>query len=223
MADESKTGAVPALTSEWGGLSPHLIATFFAVKKVKDEKSNYRWVRDMDQPEVRAPITDANINAQLNWQSPFENMSPDQQMDTASGLIQSGGFTATLEALRSAVGAGAVVVVPGCSPRVGAPRRRRRSDRVEPGARATCALVDLELDLVGRVGVEVQAGGRDRARHARATRRAPGRRQLPIRARPPRMRSPARQRPETRPRRATARGLRPCSPCQQSTEPRAGA
>ena len=109
MADESKTGAVPALTSEWGGLSPHVIATFFAVKKVKDDKTQtYRWIRDMDQPEVRAPITDANINAQLNWQSPFENMSPDQQMSTASGLIQSGGFTATLEALRSAVGAGAV-------------------------------------------------------------------------------------------------------------------
>lgn len=109
MAEESKAGAVPALTSEWGGLSPHLIATFFAVKKVKDEKSqNYRWVRDLDQPEVRAPITDAHISAQLNWQSPFENMGPDQQMATASGLIQSGGFTATMEALRAAVGSNAV-------------------------------------------------------------------------------------------------------------------
>lgn len=109
MADESKAGAVPALTSEWGGLSPHLIATFFAVKKVKDEKTqNYRWIRDMDQPEVRAPITDSHISTQLNWQSPFENMGPDQQMATTSALAQSGGFTATIESLRATVGSNAV-------------------------------------------------------------------------------------------------------------------
>lgn len=100
MADKSN-GTLPALTSEWGGLSPHLIGTFFAIKKVvSEDKKSIRWERDTTQPEVCAPLTDANFEIVLNWQSPFENMGPDQKFSSFSAMLQAGGFSALLAQLK---------------------------------------------------------------------------------------------------------------------------
>jgi hypothetical protein len=64
------------LSSEWTGLSTHLIAKFYTVKRQQQGK-NVAYVRDGDI-EVHAPLTESNVDITLNWQSPFENMSPDQ-------------------------------------------------------------------------------------------------------------------------------------------------
>jgi hypothetical protein len=109
MADASNNGTVPALTSQWGGLSPHLIATFFAVKKrASDDKSTIRWERDMAQPEVKAPLSDGNIETTLNWQSQFENVGPDQQFSSFSGLLQAGGFSSIMAQLQKLMPAGSM-------------------------------------------------------------------------------------------------------------------
>lgn len=103
MNSASLNGARPALGSDWGGLSPHLIATFYAVKREAAGQRAY-WVRDTTQPEVRAPLTDANVEATMNWQSPFENMGPDQKFGTLGALLQAGGFTSLLQALKQRFG-----------------------------------------------------------------------------------------------------------------------
>lgn len=57
----------------------------------------------MDQPEVKAPISDSNIELTGNWQSPFENVGPDQKFSSFSAMLQAGGFAALLEQLRAAM------------------------------------------------------------------------------------------------------------------------
>lgn len=102
MADSSRNGRTPALGSDWGGLSPHLIASFFAVEKViSDDKRSVRWERVASQPEVLAPITDSSVEATLNWQSPFENVGPDQKFSSVSALLQAGGFSSIMAQLKA--------------------------------------------------------------------------------------------------------------------------
>lgn len=102
MSAESKNGVQPALTSEWGGLSPHLIASFFAVTRVvSDDRKSIRWQRDMSQPEVLSPISASDMEITMNWVSPFENLSPDQKFGTFSAMLQSGGFATLIEQLRA--------------------------------------------------------------------------------------------------------------------------
>lgn len=104
MADDSKNGSLPSLGSEWGGLNPNLIATFFAVKKtVSSSKENILWERDLSQPEVRAPITDGNIEVTLNWQSPFENVGVDQKLSSVSAMLQAGGFSSLLSQIQASI------------------------------------------------------------------------------------------------------------------------
>lgn len=94
----AKTGSQPALKSDWGGLSPHLIAEFYAVKQA--DADGVRYERDESQPAVYAPITDGNIETTVNWQSAFENIGPDQKLGTLSAMLQAGGFTPLLRALK---------------------------------------------------------------------------------------------------------------------------
>lgn len=102
MAD-TQNGSRPSLGSRWDGLSPTLIATFFAVKKERSENGEFiRWVRDMAQPEVVAPLTDGNMETTLNWQSPFENVGPDQKFSSLSAMLQAGGFASVLSSLQAA-------------------------------------------------------------------------------------------------------------------------
>lgn len=105
MADASTNGTQPALSSDWGSLSPHLIATFFAVKKgpTGEDKSSVVWVRDMDQPEVRAPLSNGSLEAVMNWMSPFENVGIDQKLSSFSAMLQSGGFSSLLAQLQKSI------------------------------------------------------------------------------------------------------------------------
>ena len=105
MANAALNGTKPALGSDWGGLSDRLIATFFAVEKgpMTDDKQTILWQRDMKQVEVRAPLTDGNMDTTLNWQSPFENVGPDQKFSSLSAMLQAGGFASILSQLQKAM------------------------------------------------------------------------------------------------------------------------
>jgi len=69
------------LSSEWGGLSPHLIASFWEVDKMGKSKGG---------ATVKAPLSEANLEATLNWQSPFEQMGPETKAPTLFAMLQSG-------------------------------------------------------------------------------------------------------------------------------------
>jgi hypothetical protein len=83
-------GAV--LSSQWGNLSPFLIAKFYAV----DEKG----IRLPDETtEVHAPISDGHRDMTLNWQSPFEAASPDTKAPALAAMLQSGALSTVMSDL----------------------------------------------------------------------------------------------------------------------------
>ena len=87
-----------ALTSLWDGLSPHLIASFWEVKRDGSSKDGY-WSQVDGSPIVRAPLSDANLEMLLNWQSPFENAGPETRAPTIFAMLQSGTLQPVIDAL----------------------------------------------------------------------------------------------------------------------------
>ena len=75
------------LSSLWDGLSPHLLATFYEVKKQGNE-----WIRtaNCDPKIVKAPLTEASMEIALNWQSPFEQAGPESKAPALMAMLQSG-------------------------------------------------------------------------------------------------------------------------------------
>jgi hypothetical protein len=69
------------LTSQWGTLSPHLIADFFQVDNDNVPIGN---------THVLAPLTDASMEIALNWQSPFENSGAETKAPALMAMLQSG-------------------------------------------------------------------------------------------------------------------------------------
>lgn len=94
MATTASAAVGSVLSSDWTGLSPHLIASFYPVKRVVGAggKSTY-WARVEGSPEVRAPITESTLETSLNWHSPFENSGADQQFSSISALLQTGALS----------------------------------------------------------------------------------------------------------------------------------
>lgn len=80
------------LSSDWHGLNEYLIARIFEV-----DNKGFRTTGD--SIEVHAPFTECNIEATLNWQSPFENSSADQKAPALVAILQSGGIKENIEAL----------------------------------------------------------------------------------------------------------------------------
>lgn len=101
MPSVDRGNAYKVLSSDWTGLSRHLIATFYPVRQV--EGSSVEWERVPNSIEVQAPITDGTIEQTANWTSPFENQQADAKLSTFSAMLQSGGFDAALKALASSV------------------------------------------------------------------------------------------------------------------------
>lgn len=83
------------LSSEWMGLSRHLIASFYRVEK--DDQGI--WKPSADLVEVKAPLTEASMEIALNWQSPFEDTGADKGVPTISAMLQSGQIQPYLNAL----------------------------------------------------------------------------------------------------------------------------
>lgn len=95
MTAQTASGSV--LSSDWTGLSPHLIASFYPVKRMTsaENKSSY-FARVPGTVEVRAPITDGQVDATMNWHSPFENNGADQQFSAISAMLQTGALSPLL-------------------------------------------------------------------------------------------------------------------------------
>ncbi len=77
-----------SLSSLWDGLSPHLIASFYEVERGGTDRQT--WLTVQGGPSVKAPLTEANLELLLNWQSPFENAGADKGMPSLSAMLQSG-------------------------------------------------------------------------------------------------------------------------------------
>jgi hypothetical protein len=101
---QSQGNESPVLSSDWTGLSPHLIAKFFPVQRVV-EGTTVRWERVPGSPEVQAPITEGTLEQTANWTSPFENQTADAKLSSLSSMFQTGGFEAILNSLQQLVGA----------------------------------------------------------------------------------------------------------------------
>jgi hypothetical protein len=104
MPEQATGAANPVLSSDWTGLSRHLIASIFPVRRVV-EGTTVRWEREPGSVEVQAPITDGSLEQTANWTSPFENQTADAKLSSLSSMFQTGGFEAILNALQQAVGA----------------------------------------------------------------------------------------------------------------------
>ena len=67
--------------SQWGQINPNLLANIYLLRDgVPDDSAGV----------IKAPISDANLDIQLNWQSPFEGAGPESKAPALMALIQSG-------------------------------------------------------------------------------------------------------------------------------------
>lgn len=80
------------LSSVWDGMNPHLIARFWAVK--------YDGTATGDGGTVRAPLSEAQLDVTMNWQSPFENMNLDSKAPAITGLLQANLLSQAAQAIK---------------------------------------------------------------------------------------------------------------------------
>lgn len=83
------------LSSEWLGLSPHLLARF---SQAYQAEPGGPWLAD-DSLVVVAPLTEADLDVALNWQSPFEQSGPESSMPALMAMLQSGAIQPVLSSL----------------------------------------------------------------------------------------------------------------------------
>lgn len=113
MADINNSSDI--LTSDWTGLSPHLIARFYPIKKLSDGSgwepiTGFNEISAADKfvvydaNEVQGPITDGTIESAMNWTSPFEGAGAESKAPALSAMLQSGSLSPTLQAMASAAG-----------------------------------------------------------------------------------------------------------------------
>lgn len=100
--DQALSSLMPSQGSNWQGLSNHLIARFYPVVAI-GEGAERRYQQDIKELAVIAPILDgAEMEYQLNWQSPFEQMGSEAKAPAITAMLQSGmlsDFTAQASAL----------------------------------------------------------------------------------------------------------------------------
>lgn len=76
-------GANQAADVTWGKLNPKLIANFFACNSAGSLNAGEGF--------VNAPITDANIEFVMNWQSPFESVGPESKAPALMWTVEERG------------------------------------------------------------------------------------------------------------------------------------
>jgi len=99
----TKPPVTPALSSEWGGLSPHLIATLYEVdidgKRVDENVT------------VKAPLVgSAVLGMQMQWQSPFESSGAESKAPMLAAMLQSGALIPAIDSINGALKAGGIEV-----------------------------------------------------------------------------------------------------------------
>lgn len=97
------TSTTPASgLSQWGNLSPHLIARLYLCDSQGVELSADGISSDgFSLGDVMAPATEVNIEATLNWQSPFENAGPESRAPTVMAMLQTGQLATVANALQA--------------------------------------------------------------------------------------------------------------------------
>lgn len=95
MSTSTANASANTYTGLWDGLNEHLIASFFEVEKT----GNDTWQRKTDSPTVKAPLVDANLEVDLQWQSPFEQASPETKAPALFALLQSGSLQPVVDAV----------------------------------------------------------------------------------------------------------------------------
>lgn len=84
-----------SLSSLWDGLSPHLIASFYEIKRDKDGV----WTRQNADPvTVHAPLSESSMEISLSWQSAFEHAGPESRAPTLLAMLQSGAILPIIDA-----------------------------------------------------------------------------------------------------------------------------
>lgn len=86
MADTNVANDKNTLSPLLDGLSEHLIAEFFEVKK----DNNGSWSKAENSVIVKSPLTECNMDLTAGWQSPFEGSGTDRGMPALSAMLQSG-------------------------------------------------------------------------------------------------------------------------------------
>lgn len=81
----------------WDGINPSLIATIYEVDHKGEPLEEENRVRCLF-------VDDANLEATLNWQSPFEGAGPEARAPTLSAMLQSGAIQPIAERLGDGVG-----------------------------------------------------------------------------------------------------------------------
>ena len=89
------------LSSLWGGLSPHLIATFYEVDKDGQRKAGSfdKDGNSFSLIEVKAPLMEANLDVSLSWSSPFESAGVESKAPALMAMLQSGSLQPFLDSL----------------------------------------------------------------------------------------------------------------------------
>ena len=80
-------------TSNWDGLSPHLIASIFEVEPYEigeGDRKTRKWRRVLGGRVVKAPFTEANLSLTPGWQSPFEGANSENVAPNLAAMLQSG-------------------------------------------------------------------------------------------------------------------------------------
>ncbi|SEJ22836.1 hypothetical protein SAMN04244572_03192 [Azotobacter beijerinckii] len=98
LVNSLQLGNASAAT-QWGHLSPHLIARIYPCNPDGKEKFETPGVSSA----ILAPITESNFEAVLNWQSPFEQTGPESKAPALMAMVQTGQLATVANALQSMI------------------------------------------------------------------------------------------------------------------------
>lgn len=82
--------------TQWGNLSTHLIARLYPC-----DSRGVEVIGPTGPTSILAPITDANFELTLNWQSPFESSGPESKAPALMAMIQTGQIATVANAIQA--------------------------------------------------------------------------------------------------------------------------
>lgn len=82
------------------GLSKHLIASIYPLKRVGDGAT---WARDDSEEPFEAPLTQASMDMLATWQSPFEGAGVESRFPALAQMAQANLFKGVLQAIGSKI------------------------------------------------------------------------------------------------------------------------
>ena len=105
---------VQTLQSEWQGLSPFLIASFWQVDRkgnpVNVDANGNTVAAGMGGKQiiVNAPLSESSLDVTLNWVSPFEGAGAEKSFPTLLAMLESGSVQPIVDAIKGLNGGNSV-------------------------------------------------------------------------------------------------------------------